>query len=355
LFATAVFFCDGTTDGEQHRALRRGGGGDGVEIHTARDRGPLSAMASQTMTRKLSFTSPWKSTGGPGTFTYQQPSSSTSASNKSATAPPQQLRNPGDLGPVSMHIRTTETKVPYIGETKNRMEFGSVPKGEYSSPIKMGMHKKSNSDASLRAYNPTHTFHTMYDGPGGATARPNSMSFTQVRHPTYHCTCTRHPDKLSLPPPPTSSAAHGARSLPQQHPRGGQARGARRHRHPRHQQGTLPHLILLLVRIVCSCYVSGSLVRVLHHHRHTPRTTGHGALTLLLTPLLCQFGPGFYRRHPTHISNPRADVIKAHGTEWAARAQTINEVHVFTVDVHTPAQSDHLFFYLHAFRTVGRR
>ena len=39
-----------------------------------------------------------------------------------------------------------------------------------------------------------------------------------------------------------------------------------------------------------------------------------------------QFGTGFYRRHPTQISNPRADVIKAHGTEWAARAQTINEV-----------------------------
>jgi hypothetical protein len=74
---------------------------------------------------------------------------------------------------------------------------------------------------------------------------------------------------------------------------------------------------------------------LLHHPYRAPHTTGHRAFTWILTPLLCKFGPGFYRRHPTQISNPRADVIKAHGTEWAARAQTINEVHVCSLWIAT--------------------
>ena len=163
-------------------------------------------MASQTMTRKLSLTSPWKTSGGPGTYSHEQ-------SHMNATAPAS-LRNPGDLGPVSMHIRTNEIKVPYIGDSRNRMEFGSLPKGEYSSPIKMGMHKRY-SEPSLRAYNPTAFNHTVYDGPGSAASmRPNSMSFTQVCPPVHRGHSLRDQSVFHHNSP---AAVHGTRSVSQQH------------------------------------------------------------------------------------------------------------------------------------------
>ena len=206
--------------------------------------------AAQTMTRKLAHTSPFKSGGGAGKFTG--PFNNVTAPDRSAS-----------LGPVSPHIKTMESRMPYISDSMHRIDFGSVPKPGANmglpSPIKMGQFKRMSTAPEQRAYNPTSFNHTIYDGndfgssnnhrtlsasASAPSLRPNSMSFTY---------------------------------LPQQ-------------------------------------YLSNNLQVAKPYE-----LVGTGELAVN------KFGTGFNRRHESIIQNESADVIRRHSADWAIQAKMIND------------------------------
>ena len=208
-------------------------------------------VASQTMTRKLAHTSPWKSGGGAGQF-----------SGPFNVTAPDRFGGGDGLGPVSPHIRTKESRMPYISDTMQRIDFGSVPKKGTNmglpSPIKMGQFKKMSAATQQRTYNPTSFNHTIYNDTNSGnnnntlsssvsapSLRPNSMSFTY---------------------------------LPQQ-------------------------------------YLSNNMQVV----TKPSELVGTGELAVN------KFGAGFNRRHESIIENKSADIIRQHSADWAKHAKMIND------------------------------
>ena len=210
--------------------------------------------AAQTMTRKLAHTSPWKSGGGTGTF-----------SGPFNVTAPDRSGGGDSLGPVSPHIRTMESRMPYISDSMHRIDFGSIPKKGTNlglpSPIKMGQHKKMKTAVEQRTYNPTSFNHTIYNGNNDSTTSNNNFN-----------TLSGSASAPSLRPNSMSFTY-----LPQQ-------------------------------------YLSNNLQVA------KPRElVGTGELAVN------KFGMGFNRRHESLIENKSADAIRQHSADWAIHAKMIND------------------------------
>ena len=156
---------------------------------------------------------------------------------------------------------------PYIKTTETRVPYLSdtMNRTDFSSiprksPIKMGQHKRPPVN-NQREYNPAAFTHTLYGtSPGSGAQTWGGMGSTMEFAPTEH----RRPNSSSFT-----------------------------HFHTGYLNDRLD--VVKPVDMV-----------------------GRGDLTVN------KFGSGFFRRPQTTIRNPRAEVIRQHGVEWADHAGRIN-------------------------------